>query len=153
MRSLDELISRFKDIRDLPVSEELLGVYVEGNLRGSELREVSNLLRTDDNFSNLVQSVESDGINSDFDSIGSWDLLDFAGITKHDHNNIGQIELPPIEQVCMPLDQSVNDVICIANDYLSDAMHIAGDNNDHQGNDSNLNDSFDESTITDNFDI
>lgn len=147
---------KFDDLQDLSISEEMLGAYMEGNLRGSEFREVSNLLSADDDLSDLVQSVESDGINMDLGHIGSLDLPDFANMTSiHNINSVGQIELPQTE-LGSPFEQSVDDIICIANDYLSDAMHItnhADDNNEHFSNDINVNDSFGETGITDNFDL
>lgn len=148
---------KFDDLQDLSISEEMLGAYVEGNLRGSEFREVSNLLSADDDLSDLVQSIESDGINLDLGPIGSLDLPDFTNMVAiHDINSVGQIEMPQTDQIGSPLEQSVDDIICIANDYLSDAMHItnhADNNNEHLNNDVNVNDSFGESDITDNFDL
>ena len=60
----------------ISISDEMQGAYVDGNLRGSEFREVSNLLSSDDDLSDLVQSVESDGINLDLEPIGSLNLPD-----------------------------------------------------------------------------
>lgn len=149
--------NKFDSLQDLPISEEILGAYVEGNLRGSELREVSNLLSADDNLSDLVQSVESVGTDLDLEPIGSLDLPDFGSMTAiHNTNSVGQIEFPQTEQICMPLEQSVNDIICIANDYLSGVVHIQNDNDDsdgHQDNDVIFNDSFDEPEIIDNLNI
>lgn len=34
-------------LMELPVSEEMLGAYLEGNLHGSELREVQNIIEQD----------------------------------------------------------------------------------------------------------
>lgn len=34
MKNMEELLSRFNDIQNLPVSEEMLGAYLEGTLRG-----------------------------------------------------------------------------------------------------------------------
>ncbi|WP_297278615.1 hypothetical protein [uncultured Brachyspira sp.] len=139
---------KFDDLQDLSISEEMLGAYVEGNLRGSEFREVSNLLSIDDDLSDLVQSVESDGINLDSESIGSLDLPDFASMAAiHNLNNISQIESLQTEQINSPWEQSVDDIICIANDYLSGMMHIQDDNDDCHGrkdNELNFNDSNDE---------
>ena len=32
-------LNKFDDLEDLPVSEEMLGAYLEGNLHGAEFRE------------------------------------------------------------------------------------------------------------------
>lgn len=148
---------KFDDLQDLSISEEMLGAYVEGNLRGSEFREVSNLLCIDDDLSDLVQSVESDGTNLDSESIGSLDFPDFASMAAiHNINNVSQIELSQTEQIDSPWEQSVDDIICIANDYLSGVMHIQDDNDDchrRQDNELNFNDSYDELGIIDNLNI
>lgn len=54
----DDLLSKFERIEDLPVSEEMLGAYLEGNLRGAEMREVQNLINADNfvaEFSNMIE--------------------------------------------------------------------------------------------------
>lgn len=64
--------------------------------------------------------------------------------------------MPQTEQICFHLEQSVDEVICIANDYLSGVVYIQDDNDDsngHQGNDINFNDSYDEPGIIDNLNI
>lgn len=48
MKSMDELLSRFNDIQDIPVSEEMIGAYVERKLNVSDLQKVEEA------FSNLA---------------------------------------------------------------------------------------------------
>lgn len=74
--------SKFDFIEDLPVSEEMIGAYLEGNLLGSELREVSNFVESDDNLYCIVNEVESisniqEETESNLQTINS-PLLDFA---------------------------------------------------------------------------
>ncbi len=56
----DELLAKFDRVQDLPVSEEMLGTYLEGNLHGAEFREVQNYIHDDSSVSSLIDSVEAD---------------------------------------------------------------------------------------------
>lgn len=58
MKDLNDLILQFDDLQDLPVSEELLGAYLEHTLTGSDLRDVQNVLNSNDIAMNLVDNVE-----------------------------------------------------------------------------------------------
>lgn len=71
MKSLDELISRFKDIQDLPVSEEMLGAYFEGNLDSHEMARITKLVQEND----LMQMISEEMICSPKHYGHSGDLL------------------------------------------------------------------------------
>ena len=45
-------------LMELPVPEEMLGAYVEGNLHGSELREVQNIIGQDSFVADLISNAE-----------------------------------------------------------------------------------------------
>jgi len=47
MKNFDYIISRFDDIQDLSVSEEMLGAYLEGNLDSYEMENISKMLQED----------------------------------------------------------------------------------------------------------
>lgn len=64
----DELLAKFDCIQDLPVSEEILGAYVEGRLNGSEMREMQTLVRQEDGLSDLVNVIENDHYPDDLPS-------------------------------------------------------------------------------------
>ena len=57
MKDLNEIIQQFNDVQDLPISEEIIGAYLEGNLAGADLRDVQNLLNTDDSLFKMVESL------------------------------------------------------------------------------------------------
>ena len=57
MKDLNEIIQQFNDIQDLPISEEIIGAYLEGNLAGADLRDVQNLLNTNDSLFKMVDSL------------------------------------------------------------------------------------------------
>lgn len=62
MKDYDDLISRFGEIQDLPVSEELLGAYLEGNLDVYEMTEVSNLIYNDPSLKSMLNDATLDNI-------------------------------------------------------------------------------------------
>lgn len=57
MKDLNDLLQQFDDIQELPVSEETVGAYVEGNLAGSELRDIQNLINSDEIFAQSVNAI------------------------------------------------------------------------------------------------
>ena len=54
----DELLNKFDRIEDLPVSEEMLGAYLEGNLNEDEISEIIPVISQDGIVSNLMTSIE-----------------------------------------------------------------------------------------------
>lgn len=57
MKDLNDIIQQFNDIPDLSINEEIIGAYLEGNLAGADLRDVQNLLNTDDSLFKMVESL------------------------------------------------------------------------------------------------
>ncbi len=55
----EELLNKFDRIQDLPVSEEMLGAYMEGNLNDAESILVSTMLDSNPDLSLLSYEVES----------------------------------------------------------------------------------------------
>lgn len=45
-------------LMELPISEEMLGAYIEGNLHGSEFREVQNIIEQDSFVADLISNSE-----------------------------------------------------------------------------------------------
>lgn len=64
----DELLNKFDRIQDLPVSEEMLGAYMEGNLNDAESILVSNMIDSNPDLSLLSYEVESYGNDALTDS-------------------------------------------------------------------------------------
>lgn len=87
----DELMKKFDSIEDLPISEEMLGAYLEGNLSPYESELVRNEIDSDLSLMNLTHSVTSDiDSNIIFDSslIDSIELpliIDEYQIMKETH--------------------------------------------------------------------
>lgn len=47
-----------KHLQQLPISEEMLGAYLEGNLTADEVGFVESLLETDDGLRELVEDID-----------------------------------------------------------------------------------------------
>lgn len=60
MKDYDELVSRFDSIQDLPISEEQLGAYLEGNLNLYEMEELGHIVKQDP----MLQSIVEDALIS-----------------------------------------------------------------------------------------
>lgn len=54
----EDLFAKFDSIEDLPISEEMLGAYMEGNLTESEALEIAPVISRDGMLSNLMNSIE-----------------------------------------------------------------------------------------------
>lgn len=65
MKDLNEILQKFDGIQELPVSEESLGAYLEGKLAGADLRDVQNMLNSDDEFYQFVDSLGNTELSMD----------------------------------------------------------------------------------------
>ncbi len=52
-----------KHIKPLPISEEMLGAYLEGNLSSEDVRNVENMLSDDDDLNSLMNEIMNCDIN------------------------------------------------------------------------------------------
>lgn len=59
----DALLSKFDRLRDLPVSEELLGAYVEGNLTAIENLQIEQTFITNPDFLKFKNNFTFEGIS------------------------------------------------------------------------------------------
>ena len=148
----EELLSKFNRIEDLPVSEEMLGAYMEGNLHGSEFREVNNFILSDADTISLMDTVEAD-----LNFIRDLDLSYQQGFIGADVSedvfsemNLPEISILGIDSL-IETSSTLNDDIILSSDchniidddhsFHSDSQH----NNYHQHHDPKL-----DFTLTDN---
>lgn len=75
MKDFNDILQQFDGLTDLPVSEELVGAYIEGNLDEDQMNEANKILKTNVNTSMLLASMEeldnddnNLGISKDFNS-------------------------------------------------------------------------------------
>lgn len=85
-------------LMELPISEEMLGAYLEGNLHGAELREVQNIVENDSFVADLISSTD-DVLQMNNDLSNPWaDTIadDFSGNTDFQLINSDSFVLPEI---------------------------------------------------------
>lgn len=135
MIDYSELINRISDMRDLPVSEEMLGAYCEGTLGSADAAVMDSCIANNAEIGELVNSVDNLHVSDDTFS------LDFST------NGIDDIDLPnvPLAGVFNPLDIDITPNIddfgmvafaaspafCgITNDFVSGSDDFTSDNDD-----------------------
>ncbi len=62
-----ELLAKFDRIQDLPVSEEMLGAYFEGNLDLYEMNDVCDIANNDSMLQSIIEETTSSAIDNQFD--------------------------------------------------------------------------------------
>lgn len=106
-------ISKFDFIEELPVSEEMLGAFLEGSLMGAEVRDVSNFVESNSIISDLINELEVDNVQIDSfgGNVGTMYDPQMAEFNEQiEHNDI---VLPTIE-----IDR-LNDVFTNYNEIAS----------------------------------
>ncbi len=87
----DELLAKFDRIQALPVSEEMLGAYFEGNLSDYESIEISTMVDSNPDLSFISYEIESSFPNGDsvLHQLGDNNLIhpDFALPEIHEIGN------------------------------------------------------------------
>lgn len=76
MKSLDKLISRFNDIQDLPVLEEMLGAYVEGTLQGTELNAILDQISSDYSLREMLNDITETNVEDLVEANHPWDIYE-----------------------------------------------------------------------------
>lgn len=83
-------------LMELPISEEMLGAYLEGNLHGAELREVQNIVEKDFFVADLISSTE-DAMQLNNDLSNSW-----TDIVADDFSSNADFQLMNSEEFALP---------------------------------------------------
>lgn len=129
-------INKFDDLQDLPISEEMLGAYLEGNLHGSEFREVNNFILSDTAAVSLIDTVEADlDFIRDLDLSYQQSTID----TNVSEDLFSKITLPEISILGMDCliktSSPLNDDIILggecANSIGDDDLSLNSDNPSH----------------------
>lgn len=84
-----DLLNKFDRIQDLPVSEEMLGAYVEGNLSDPESIEVSTLIDTNPDLSFLSFEIASGPLYINSESI----MAEYPELSQYDFPNVQDSEI------------------------------------------------------------
>lgn len=100
MKTMEELKARFASIQDLPVSEEMIGAYIEGNLDSIQAQCVEDMMHQDCEFASLVDDCKA------FDDMHNQSYLmenvvDFTGLEDFNLPELPIDIYEPID-VCEP---------------------------------------------------
>ena len=80
MKDLNELLDCLDNLQDLPISEETIGAYMEGNLEKNEVNEVDNALKENNFISNLITDASTPIPEPNIEDFFSDDVIDFENI-------------------------------------------------------------------------
>lgn len=90
----DDLLRKFDSIDDLPVSEELLGAYLEGNVNPIERSHIEYEMSEDSELSSFVNEL-------DYDSKSILDNLENQIFDPDYPHFLSDIQLPDIENAIL----------------------------------------------------
>ena len=89
-----DLLHKFDSIEDLPVSEEMLGAYLEGNLDDAEVSEIESMLQNSSNltdiYENIIQTSAANSLSSAYDTfiyneeVNIFDTTSENGFDRHE---------------------------------------------------------------------
>ena len=109
----ENLLNKFNQIEDLPVSEEMLGAYLEGNLTTSEVSDIEYAIQENDSLNELTS------LSREYDT----------GFDKSDDSIIEDFDLPSIpDDSFIEFDLAYSSSI----DETEEFDYIASDDIDNQ---------------------
>lgn len=151
----DDLFAKFDSIDDLPISEELLGAYTEGNLRGAEHREVHNIVSNDTNLSDLMSSVEQDSMFNGNSLFNPFDnTIGVASAEDYLQIDLEELELPSITSDLLVCASPISSDIVLDAMFDDDLEQVHDDINNQDLNcNSNNNDLFHNNGMDENLNI
>lgn len=88
----DELLAKFDRIQELPVSEEMLGAYAEGNVTDSEQMLISSITDSSSEISTLLCELE-DWEDVLVDDLSDFNQIDLMTATAEELPNIDDYSL------------------------------------------------------------
>lgn len=119
MKSLKELLLRFDDIQDLPVSEEMLGAYLERTLHGAELDKVSEQISSDLNLNEMINEVAVNSVEDLAETSHPWDIY------EGDYG-YWELGLPPVIPLSDIIPQDDKEIV---DDFYGSCDRISDDDN------------------------
>ena len=109
----DDLINKFDSIEDLPISEEMLGAYLEGNLDDAESIFVNNAINSFSDVSEIVLEIPV------IENLAMLEILDYD-FSAEIFSIMSDVELPNIS------DNILNNTsICLQEEISLMDSHIA----------------------------
>ena len=130
MKSLEELMSRFNDIQDLPVSEEMLGAYLENDLSAAEEEEVSMLIHDNPKINSLMSECEGFSLESGETYHGPFEEFELSHVIN---NSFYMPETMKLEDLGQTIPASSTNCINVANkQYGLEPLNIEFDPDTYQ---------------------
>lgn len=126
----EELLNKFDRIQDLPVSEEMLGAYMEGNLNEVEKGTVSELIYDNPRINSLVSDCEGFSLDSSDIYHGPFEEFELPHVID---NNFYIPETMELEDLETSIPSGTANVIDIANkQYGLEPLNIDFDPDTYQ---------------------
>lgn len=126
----EELLNKFDRIQDLPVSEEMLGAYMEGNLNEAEKGTVSELIYDNPRINSLVSDCEGFSLDSSDIYHGPFEEFELPHVID---NNFYIPETMELEDLETSIPSGTANVIDIANkQYGLEPLNIDFDPDTYQ---------------------
>lgn len=120
----DELLNKFDRIEDLPVSEEMLGAYLEGTLDSFESANIESEISSDSHLSSFVESISHDDVTSILDNIEHQLFAPSYPVF------ISDLQLPDFhgETISHSFDEEHMVAACCPEDFLDNVNDSISDN-------------------------
>lgn len=126
----EELLNKFDRIQDLPVSEEMLGAYMEGNLKEAEKEAVSVLIYDNPRINSLVSDCDGFSLDSSDVYHGPFEEFELPHVID---NNFYIPETMELEDLETSIQSATANVIDIANkQYGLEPLNIDFDPDTYQ---------------------
>jgi hypothetical protein len=124
----DELLAKFVHIQDLPVSEEMLGAYTEGNVTDSEHLQISLLADSSSEISSLLCEVKDIDVEKLASVFYDFNQIDFIVDTKQELPNIDEYTLSKDYQAIPVNIETMGAELLDSFEYNTLESHIDSDN-------------------------
>lgn len=139
----ENLLNKFNQIEDLPVSEEMLGAYLEGNLTPSEVSDIESSTQENDYINELTNSgreydtgfyISDDSIIDDFDlpSIPDDSFIEFDLAYSS--------SIAETEELDYPVLNDIDNQYFKKDDYINDNIETPFEDDDSMFDSSDDND-------------
>ena len=96
----DDLINKFDSIEDLPISEEMLGAYMEGNLDRYEMENMQGVINSHSSVQHILGDTSADFMFNTYEPYTLEDSTAFDDdnhiVLRHDiYDNVANNEIDP----------------------------------------------------------
>lgn len=94
MKKIEDILLRFDDLQDLPISEETLGSFLDNTISEEERIRLEGYMDINPDFKDFVGSIDTFGNDNVFCSVSNND--EFLNDIQSEAMDIVQIEIPEL---------------------------------------------------------